>query len=266
MTKKQNIHHTSIIDPKAKIASNVQIGPYCIIGENVEIGEGTILKSHICIEGKVKIGKNNIIYPFAVIGTQPQDLKFKGENSIIEIGNNNQIREHATIHPGTQEGIMKTLIGDNCLFMVGSHVAHDCIVHNNVILANNATLAGHVEVFENSIIGGLSAIHQFVKIGRNAIIGGMSGVEKNVIPHSVVKGKRASLAGINLIGLKRKNFSRIEIKELQIFYKELFEGNENLRENLKNLRQNYASAKLPKDIIEFFDNNEFSKICLPNHN
>lgn len=261
--KNQKIHPTAIINSKADISANVEIGPYCIIEENVEIGEGTILKSHIHIDGRARIGKNNVIYPFVVIGTQPQDLKFKGEDSAIEIGDNNQIREHTTIHLGTKDGIMKTVIGNNCLLMVGSHIAHDCIVHDNVILANNAALAGHVEVFENAIIGGLSAIHQFVKIGQNAIIGGMSGVEKDVIPHSVVRGERASLAGINLIGLKRKNFSRTEIKELQSFYKGLFNSQSSLKENLEVLRQDYISAKLPKDVISFFDNNKFSKICLP---
>jgi len=259
----KNIHPTAVVDIKANIDTNVKIGPYCIIGKNVTIDSGTILKSHICIEGNVNIGKNNIIYPFAVIGTDPQDLKFKGEQSCIEIGDNNKIREHVTIHPGTKDGNMKTKIGNNCLFMISSHIAHDCIIHNNVILANNATLAGHVELFDNVIIGGLSAAHQFVKIGKNAIIGGMSGVEKDVIPYSVIRGERAFLAGINLIGLKRKNSSREEIKQLQNFYKALFQKDTNLRDNLQELRKTYDQQKLPKDVIEFFDNNNLSKICLP---
>ena len=173
------IHKSSIIDKKAKISEKVKIGPFCYVGPNVELGDNVELISNIHIEGHTTIGKGTKIFPFASIGTQPQDLKFKNEKNSLSIGENNLIREYVTINPGTEGGGLFTRIQDNCLFMVGSHVAHDCIIGSNVILANNATLAGHVEIDNNSIIGGNSAIHQFVKIGKNAMVGGMSGLEKN---------------------------------------------------------------------------------------
>jgi len=250
MTNK--IHQSAIIDPKAKISNNVEIGPFCVIGANVKIDEGTIIKSHVVIEGFTKIGKNNVIYPFTTIGQIPQDLKFAGEESRIEIGDNNQIREHVTIHPGTKDDNMLTKIGNNCLLMIGTHIAHDCVVGNNVILANNATLAGHVHVGDFAIIGGLSAVHQFVRIGNNAMIGGMSGVEHDVIPYSAVMGTRANLAGLNIIGLKRKNFAREEIHSLRAFYKELFENKEgNLQSRILELKTKYQDKELVKNVIDF---------------
>jgi len=156
------IHKTAIVSDKAQISKNVEIGAFCVIGDNVKIDEGTILKSHVVIDGNTTIGKNNIIFPFATVGLVPQDLKFAGEQSQLIIGDNNTIREHVTIHLGTQDGGMITKIGNNCLLMVGVHIAHDCLIGNNVILANNATLAGHVHVGNNVVIGGLSAVHQFV--------------------------------------------------------------------------------------------------------
>ena len=216
------IHKTSIIEEGAQIANNVEIGPYSIIGKNVKINEGTIIKSHVVIDGLTTIGKDNVIHPFAAIGQESQDLKYKNEESTITIGDNNKIREHVTIHPGTKDGIMKTIIGNNCLFMVASHIAHDCIIGNNIILANNSTLGGHVIIEDNAIIGGLSAIKQFVKIGKNAMIGGMSGIESNVIPYSITIGERSKIAGLNLIGLKRSTQNKQEINSLRKFYKELF--------------------------------------------
>lgn len=215
------IHPTAIIAKGAQIADNVEIGPYCVIGDDVKIGQGTVLKSHIVIEGDVVIGQNNKIFPFTTIGMAPQDLKFKGEKSKIIIGDNNTIREHVTIHLGTQDGTILTKIGNNCLFMVATHIAHDCEVGNNVILANNATLAGHVIVQDHVVIGGLSAIHQFVRIGKGAMIGGMSGVEHDVIPNGLVMGERAKLAGLNLVGMKRRNISRDDIHAIRNFFKEL---------------------------------------------
>ena len=174
--------NSDFISDKAKIHSSVKIGPYCVIGENVEIGENCVLQSHVVITGNTKIGNNNVFYPFTSIGNAPQDLKYRGERSFLVIGNNNTFRENVTVNTGTEGGGLFTRIQDNCLFMVGSHIAHDCIIGSNVILANNATLAGHVEIDNNSIIGGNSAIHQFVKIGKNAMVGGMSGLEKNSNP------------------------------------------------------------------------------------
>jgi len=249
----QKIHQSAIVDKKAKIGKNVEIGAFSIIGENVEIGDNTIIKSHCVIEGFTKIGENNIIFPFVAIGQNPQDLKFNGEKSEIIIGNNNRIREYVTIHPGTKDDNLITKVGNNCLFMIGAHIAHDCIVGNNVILANNATLAGHVKVGDHAIIGGLSAVHQFVRIGNNAMIGGMSGVEHDVIPYSAVTGERAGLAGLNIIGLKRANFPREEIHALRAFYKELFEdkNDNNLNEKISELSKKYEGKKLVSNIINF---------------
>ena len=202
------IHQTAIVHPKAKIGQNVKIGPYCIVGENVTLGDCVNLHSHVHIEGITCIGENTTIFPFAAIGFPPQDLKYNGEKSSVLIGKNNTIREHVTIHSGTKLGRMETVTGDSCLFMVGSHIAHDCIVGNNVVMANNATLAGHVVIEDNVIIGGLAAVHQFVRIGRYSIIGGVSAVVNDVIPYASVAGDRAKLLGVNTRGLRRTWFQQ----------------------------------------------------------
>ncbi len=263
MTNK--IHKSAAIDSKAKIGQNVEIGPFCVIGSDVEIGDNTVIKSHCSIEGFTVIGKNNAIYPFASIGQNPQDLKFGGEKSKIVIGDNNKIREHVTIHPGTKDDNLITKIGDNCLFMVASHIAHDCIIGNNVILANNATLAGHVKVGNHAIIGGLSAVHQFVRIGNNAMIGGMSGVEHDVIPYGVVMGQRAKLAGLNIIGLKRQNFKRDEIHSLRAFYKDLFENKDDtdLKTTISKLKTQFKDKELAQNVIEFLQLENSRSILKP---
>ena len=179
------IHKTAIIDPKSKISSNVEVGPYSVIGPNVEIGENTIIQSHVSIVGNTKIGKKNKIYPFASIGNDPQDLKFNGENTKLEIGDNNKIRECVTINPGTKGGGGITKIGNGCLFMVSSHIAHDCLVEDNVILANNVPLGGHAHIEQNVIIGGNSAVQQFTRVGKFAMIGGMCGVVRDIIPYAL---------------------------------------------------------------------------------
>ncbi len=250
---KNKIHPTAIIEEGAILGKNVEIGAFCVIGNNVIIGDGCKLKPHVVIEGNTKIGKNNLIYSFAVIGQQPQDLKYKGEPSRIEIGDNNNIREHCTIHPGTEGDNMVTMIGSNNLLMVGVHVAHDCIIANNCVLANNVTLAGHVHIDDFAVIGGLSGVHQFVHVGKHAMVGGMTALERDVIPYGLVIGERqTSLEGINLVGLKRRNFSKEEIDNLRHFYKEAFcvEGN-NLFELVESLRENYKGCKVVNDIIDF---------------
>lgn len=257
------IHHTAIINPNSSIASDVEIGPYCIIGNKVKIDNGTILKNHVVIDGDTTIGKNNLIFPFASIGLEPQDLKFENEQSKLIIGDNNKIREHVTIHLGTKGGAMLTKIGNNCLLMVGSHIAHDCVVGNNVILANNATLAGHVEVGDNAVIGGLSAIHQFVRIGKGAMIGGMSGVESDVIPYGLVMGERAFLAGLNIVGMKRNNISRDEIHALRSFFKEVFSKNdENFNSRVKNLAKEHKQPII-QEVINFIDHGSTRSFCKP---
>jgi UDP-N-acetylglucosamine acyltransferase len=259
------IHKTAIVSDKAQIAKNVEIGPFCVIGDNVKIDEGTILKSHVVIDGNTTIGKNNIIFPFATVGLVPQDLKFAGEQSQLIIGDNNSIREHVTIHLGTKDGGMVTKIGNNCLLMVGVHIAHDCLIGNNVILANNATLAGHVQVGNNVVIGGLSAVHQFVRIGGGAMIGGMSGVENDVIPFGLVMGERAHLAGINLVGMKRQNISRDEIHALRNFYKQLFEndGDVNFLNRVNEISQDFVQNSTIKEVINFINSETSRSFCKP---
>ena len=216
------IHQTAIIDKTAKIYSNVKIGPYSVVGANVEIGENTEVQSQVSIVGRTKIGKNNKIYPFASIGNDPQDLKFQGEETKLDIGNDNKIREYVTINPGTNGGGGLTRIGDNCLFMVSAHIAHDCTVGNNVILANNVPLGGHAYIEDNVIIGGNSAVQQFTRVGRSAMIGGMCGVVRDIIPYGIAHGNRSILQGLNLIGLRRKNIPNQDIKILSEAYKEIF--------------------------------------------
>ena len=256
------IHKTAIIDSKANISENVKIGPYSIIGPNVEIGEGTIIQSHVNIIGQTKIGKNNIIYPFASIGNDPQDLKFQGEETKLEIGNNNKIREYVTINPGTKGGGGLTKVGNNCLFMVSAHIAHDCFVGDNVILANNVPLGGHAHIDDNAIIGGNSAVQQFTRVGKSAMIGGMCGVVRDIIPYGIAHGNRSVLQGLNLIGLRRKNIPNKEIMTLSDAYKEIFK-NENLTENLSNLSNELKNNELVAEVIKFIEMDKKRPICTP---
>ena len=256
------IHETATIDPKAKISTNVQIGPYCVVGPNVEIDEEVILQSHVHVLGKTKIGKRNKIYSFASIGNEPQDLKYNGEDTKLEIGVGNKIREYVTINTGTIGGGGLTKVGNNCLFMVSSHVAHDCIVEDNVILANNVPLGGHAHIEQNVIIGGNSAVQQFTRVGKFAMIGGMCGVVRDVIPYAMVHGNRSILQGLNLIGLRRQKIPNKEIIALTEAYKEIFKS-ENLTENLKNLKSELKKNNLVKDVVEFLEKDKKRPICTP---
>ena len=256
------IHNTAIIDPKAKISSNVSIGAFTVIGPNVEIGENTIIQSHVSIIGNTKVGKNNKIYPFASIGNDPQDLKFDGEVTKLEIGDNNKIREYVTVNPGTKGGGGLTKIGNNCLFMVSSHIAHDCLVEDNVILANNVPLGGHAHIEENVIIGGNSAVQQFTRVGKSSMIGGMCGVVRDIIPYAMVHGNRSILQGLNLIGLRRKNIPNKEILVLTEAYKEIFKD-ENLTTNLKNLKEEFKKNDLVNDVVKFLEKDKKRPICTP---
>ena len=256
------IHKTAIVDSKAKINSNVDVGPYSVIGPNVEIGENSVIQSHVNIIGNTKIGKNNKIYPFASIGNDPQDLKYKGEESKLEIGDNNKIREYVTINPGTNGGGGITKVGNNCLFMVSAHIAHDCLVGDNVILANNVPLGGHAYIEDNVIIGGNSAVQQFTRIGNSAMIGGMCGVVRDVIPYGVAHGNRSMLQGINLIGLRRKNIANKEIITLTDAYKKIFK-NENLTENLNSLSEKLKKNSLVREVVDFLEKDKKRPICTP---
>ena len=255
------IHKTAIIDPKAKIASSVEIGPYCVIGPNVEIGDNTIIQSHVHISVSAKIGKGNKIYPFVSIN-DPQDLKYNGEHTNLVIGNNNKIREYVTINPGTAGGGGKTTIGDNCLFMISSHIAHDCQVGNNVIIANNVPIGGHAIIEDNVIIGGNSAVQQFTRIGKMAMIGGMTGVLHDVIPYGLSTGNRNSLQGLNLIGLRRAKVENKDILGLSEAYKEIF-ATKNINENISKLNGSFQENPLVKNVIDFITKDKKRSICTP---
>ena len=257
------IHSTAIVSDRARIGNNVEIGAYSVIGDGVEISNNVEIMSHVCVKGDTYIGEGTKIFPFAAIGFQPQDLKFRGEKSKVIIGKNNSIREYVTVHPGTEGGAMQTVIGDNNLLMIGVHVAHDCIVGNNTVLANNVTLAGHVEIGDFAIIGGLSAVHQFVRIGHNAIIGGMTGVERDVIPFGAVKGERGHLYDVNVLGLKRANFSREEIVAIREAYQIIFFGDDVLSENLNNAEKKLKNFDGVKEIVNFMRYKSSRSYCLP---
>jgi len=256
------IHKTSIIDSKAKIADNVEIGPYCVIGPNVEIQNYTTIHSHVNISGKTIIGKNNKIYPFSSIGNHPQDLKYNNEVTDLIIGDDNTIREYVTINPGTVGGGGKTTIGNKCLFMISSHVAHDCMVGNNVIIANNVPLGGHAIIEDNVVIGGNSAVQQFTRIGKMAMIGGMTGVLHDVIPYGLSTGNRNSLQGLNLIGLRRAKFENKDILGLSEAYKNIF-ATKNLSENISKLNKSFQENPLVKNVIEFIRKDKKRSICTP---
>ena len=256
------IHKTAIVDSKAKIADNVQIGPYCFIGPEVEIGNNSIIHSHINIVGNTKIGENNQIYPFSSIGTPPQDLKYKGEKNSIVIGNNNKFREYVNINPGTEQGGGVTRIGDNNLLMVYCHIAHDCMISNNVVLANNVQVGGHVTIQNNAIVGGSCAIHQFSRIGEYAMIGGMTGVLSDVIPFGLSMGNRNNLMGLNLIGLRRSKVSNENIKKIQLAYEIIFKT-PSFRENIGQLNDDLKNNEFVKKILNFINSDKKRPISLP---
>ena len=255
------IDKTAIINKDAEIHSSVKIGPYSVIGPNVEIGENTEIQSHVSITGNTKIGKGNKIYPFVSIN-DPQDLKYNGEETSLVIGDNNKIREYVTINPGTISGGGKTVIGNNCLFMISSHIAHDCQVGNNVIIANNVPLGGHAIIEDNVVIGGNSAVQQFTRIGKMAMIGGMTGVLHDVIPYGLSTGNRNSLQGLNLIGLRRAKFENKDILGLSEAYKEIF-ASKNIKENISKLNGSFKENPLVKEVIEFITKDKKRSICTP---
>ena len=256
------IHTSAIIDPKSKISSNVNIGPFTVIGPNVEIGEGTIIQSHVNITGHTIIGKNNKIFPFASIGNVPQDLKYKGEETKLTIGDGNTIRENTTINTGTIGGGGLTKIGNNSLLMIGVHIAHDCSIGNNVVIANSGAIAGHAIIDDDVIIGGNCGVQQFTRIGKMAMIGGMTGVSRDVIPYGVSLGNRNYLDGINIIGLRRKKISNKDIICLSDAYKEIFKT-ESLNENLSKLNGNFKDNIFVQEIVDFINKDKKRPICTP---
>ena len=256
------IHNSSVIDSKAKIGKDVKIGPFCYVGPKVQIDDGVELISNVHIEGNTKIGKKTKIFPFACIGTRPQDLKYQGEENSVSIGEDNTIREYVTINPGTKGGGGKTIIGNKCLLMISSHVAHDCNIGDSVVIANNVPLGGHVTIEDSVVIGGNSAVQQFTRIGRLAMIGGMTGVLKDVIPFGLSFGNRNYLRGINLIGLKRKKYDNKTIMELDAAYKKIFTSN-NLHKNLNIINGEYKENKLVSEVINFIEKDKKRPICTP---
>ena len=257
------IHPTAIIEDGANLGEGVQIGPFCTVGAEVNLGDGVMLDSHVVIAGRTTIGPNSRVYPFAAIGTSPQDTKYAGEASDLVLGANNIIREHVTMHPGTAGGGMITKVGNNCLFMVGAHVAHDCQIGDHVILVNNVILGGHVEVQDHAILGGMSAVHQFVRIGRHAMIGGKSAVESDVIPYGSVLGNRAYLSGLNIIGLKRRGFARDEIHGLRAAYRLLFAQEGTMQERLVDVAAMFADHEQVMEIVAFIQADSSRALCQP---
>jgi UDP-N-acetylglucosamine acyltransferase len=257
------IHQTAIISSTAKIGENVKIGPYSVIGDNVELQSGVEIMAHICIDGYTVVGEQTKIFPFATIGYAPQDLKFRGEKSRLLIGKRNIIREYVTMHPGTDADAMETIIGNDNLFMIGVHIAHDCVIGNNVVMGNTATLGGHVKIEDDVIVGGLAAIHQRVRIGTAAIIGGMSGVERDVIPYGAVKGERAHLYDINTIGLRRAGVKREEILALKKAYDMIFSGTDTLSQSVENAEKSIKGVSCVDRLIEFLKANTSRSFCLP---
>jgi UDP-N-acetylglucosamine acyltransferase len=257
------IHPTAIIAPGARFADDVVIGPYCVIGEHVSLAAGVSLKSHVVLDGRTTIGERTRIFPFASIGFETQDLKYKGEPSSLEIGHDNTIREHVTINPGTEGGGMVTRVGNHCLLMVGAHVAHDCQIGDHVILVNNGTLGGHVVMEDYAILGGLSAVHQFCRIGRHAMIGGMSGVERDVIPYGLAMGDRARLTGLNIIGMQRRGFSRDDIQGLRSAYACLFADAGTLSERVDEVAKRFGGIGPVDDLVAFIRADSSRAICQP---
>ncbi len=256
------IHKTAIISETSKISNNVEIGAYTIIGPNVKIGSNTKIHSHVNIVGNTSIGSGNEIFPFASIGTPPQDLKYKGEKNSLVIGDNNKFREYVNINPGTGPGGGITKIGNNNLLMVYCHIAHDCNISDNIVLANNVQVGGHVFIQDNAIVGGSCAIHQFSRIGESSMIGGMTGVLSDVIPFGLSLGNRNNLAGLNLIGLRRAKISNDNIKIMQKAYNIIFKS-ENFRSNIDNLSSEIKNNEFVNKIINFINADKKRSISLP---
>ncbi len=262
-----DVHPTALIEPGAALAATTKIGPFCHVGRHVQLGENVELISHVVVAGRTTIGDGTRIFPFASIGHQPQDLKYKGEESRLVIGRNNVIREQVTMNPGTEGGGMLTKIGDGCLFMVGVHVAHDCLIGNEVIMANNATLAGHVKVGDFAVFGGLSAAHQFVRVGAYAMVGGVTGVERDVIPYGSVVGDRARLSGLNVVGMQRRGFTREEIQGLRSAYQALFESESGtFAERVVEATTRFAGIRPVDDVLRFIKEESSRGLVQPKSN
>ena len=257
------IHPTAIVDPGAELGEDVEIGAYSIVGPHVKLGARTRLISHVVVEGHTEIGEDNTIHPFAYLGGPPQHLAYKGEDTKLVIGDNNLIREHATMNLGTVHGGGVTRVGSNGLYMIESHVGHDCIVGDNVVMTKQATLGGHCLVGDFVIVGGLAAVHQFCRVGRYAFVGGLAAVVKDVIPYGSVWGNHAHLEGLNLVGLKRRGFSRESINTLRAAYRLLFADEGTFQERLDDTIETYSGSPEVMEIIDFIKSDASRPLCLP---
>ncbi len=257
------IHPSAVVERGAELGRDVVIGPFCHVGPQVRLGDGVQLLSHAVVWGNTQIGARTRIFPFASIGHQPQDLKFHGEDSRLSVGADCVIREGVTMNPGTEAGGLVTTVGDRCAFLANAHVAHDCRVGSNVILSNNVMLAGHVTVGDFCIFGGGSAVHQFVRVGQHAFIGGLAGVENDLIPFGMALGNRASLAGLNLVGLKRRGFAREAIHDLRRAYRLLFAPEGTLKERVEDIAGEFAEHPHVHEILDFIREGGDRALCTP---
>jgi UDP-N-acetylglucosamine acyltransferase len=256
-------HPTAVIEAGAKLGPGVKIGPYCVVGAEVELAEDVELISHVVVAGRTSIGPRTKLFPFASIGHQPQDLKYKGEPSTLTIGADCIIREGVTINPGTEGGGMVTVVGDRCAFLANSHVGHDCHVGSNVVFSNNVMLAGHCTVGNFAILGGGAAVIQFARIGEHAFLGGMSGLENDLIPYGMALGNRAHLSGLNIIGLQRRGFSRTDIQDLRRAYRQLFAAEGTLVERMEDVAQQFKDHPIVREILEFIRAGGKRSLCTP---
>jgi UDP-N-acetylglucosamine acyltransferase len=257
------VHPTAIIEDGAELAGGVTVGPYSLVAAGVRLAEGVKVHGHAVLGGLTTIGAGTEIFPFASVGLPPQDRKYHGEASRLEIGRNCVIREHVTVNPGTEGGGMVTRIGDDCLLLVGAHVAHDCQIGNHVILVNQATLGGHCRIDDYAILGGLSAVHQYVRIGESSFVGGMSGVENDVIPFGSAIGNRAELGGLNIVGLTRRGFSREAVHQLRRAYRTLFGPEGTLKERLADVEEEFTDDLNVRKIVAFIREGGDRAICTP---
>jgi len=256
------IHPTAIVEASVTLGQNVKIGPYCVVQGPVVLGDDVELKSHVVVEGHTTIGRGTVVYPFAVLGAPTPDRKYKGEPAELIIGEENIIREHVTMHPGTAADKMKTIVGNNNLFLVGAHVAHDCIIGNHCTLVNLVGLSGHVIIEDYVTIGGMAGVTQRVRIGQHAMIGGHTKVEEDVIPYGLVRGDHGYLDGLNMVGLQRRNFTNEDIMTLRKAYRMLFAAEGTLAERLEQVAQDFASNASVMNIIDFIRNRE-KALCQP---
>ena len=257
------IHPSAVVERGAVLGEGVEIGPFCHVGAQAQLGEGVKLMSHVVIAGETRIGARTRIFPFASIGHEPQDLKYRGERTTLTIGADCLIREGVTMNPGTQGGGGETSVGDQCAFLAGSHVAHDCRVGSGVILSNNVMLAGHCRVGDHAILGGGAAAHQFVRIGAHAFVGGLTGLTEDLIPFGVAVGDRAKLAGVNVVGMKRRGFSLEEVQAVRRAYKALFAEEGTLQGRIEAVAQEFAGVAAVEAIVAFLRENGERGVTTP---